>query len=420
MNKRILLALLCLIFLAQASHSQRYRIWDTPPHLPADSLRTILIAQDSIVDLFYEQDDHPRGVALEKNGSLFFMLSGFSYVWEWQGERFVNHYDNQFHGYNFNAYKFVHNDRIYSYGGTGFWLYHPFLIYFDEPKREWEIMPYTNAYPTVKGNNFSFTFTTPDALFVYFSDERPFRTTRTIQPIKNDNFYRLDLNTYTWTSLGAFRIDFSNLDAIYYIETKNYLDLFSNTGYCTLLHKPSLRLKEQIPFDFSPINRATRQAQQQHTYHIQRDTITVLDPQFTRLGQTNLHTVYQQAPAAAQSAYKDQPEWTTSYHWAFAILVILGLTTLLWWIYRRRPAYSTPDSFPYPALLPHKDDLISAQRLDQCLNIPPETSESARRNRRSQAIKEINTQYRDIMHVNRERSKQDARIYVYRITRPTT
>lgn len=410
------MACLCLAFLAQAGHTQRYYVREEPPYLPVDSLQHILQAQDSIVRIFYQQDDSPRGVTLEKNGALFFMLSGFSYVWEWQDDRFVNRYVNQFHGYNFGAYKFVYKNRIYSYGGTGFWQYHPFLIYFDETKREWEIMPYANTSPDVEGNNFSFVFSTPEALFVYFRDERPFRPTRTITPLKTDNFYRLDLQTYTWESLGAFRIDYSSLDNFYYVETENYLCLFTNIGYGTLLHKPSLRLKKQVPLDFSPLTRGSKQQQKLRSFHVQGDTVTVLNRQFKPIGQINLQAIYEQAEVGSQLAYQPSTFWRRELRWLLVIPLLLGLAAFAWWRYRMRPLTDVGDEFPYPALLNHKGEIISVQRLDQCLDIPRDVSNSARRNRRSQAIKRINAQYPEIIHVNRERSEEDARTFVYRIT----
>lgn len=416
MNKRIVITLLSLSFLAQASYTQRYLVREEPPYLPLDSLQMILQAQDSIVRIFYQQEDSPRCITLERNGSLFFMLSGFSYLWEWQNDRFVNRYANQFHGYNFGAYKFVHNNRIYSYGGTGFWQYHPFLIYFDDLKREWEIMPYTNDYPDVEGNNFSFVFTTPDALFVYFRDERPFRPTRPITPLKTDNFYRLDLSTHTWKALGAFRIDFSSLNDFYYIETQNYLCLFTDIGYCTLLHKPSLRLKEQIPLDFSPMARGSKQQIRRQTFHIKSDTVTVLNRQFKPVGQVDLKTVYQAAKEPDHLAYQLSPTWRRGYSWLAAILAMLGLAAVVWWRYRMRTVAVEPGKFPYLPLLAHKGEIISMQRLDQCLNIPQDASVNTRRNRRSQAIQRINRQYPDTIHINRERSAEDGRTFVYRIT----
>lgn len=407
---------LCLLFLAQAGHTQRYLVREEPPYLPVDSLQRILQAQDSIVRIFYQQDDSPRGVTLERNGSLYFMLSGFSYIWEWQNNHFVNHYANQFHGYNFNAYKFVHQDRIYSYGGTGFWQYHPFLIYFDDLKSEWEVMPYTTDYPDVEGNNFSFVFTTDDALFVYFRDERPLRPTRTITPLKTDNFYRLDLQTYTWESLGAFRIDYSSLENFYSIETENYLVLYSNMGYGTLLHKPSLRIKKQVPFDFSPISRGNEQQQERRTLLVRGDTIIVFNRQFKSNGQIDLEAIYQQAEVAPQLAYQPSTFWRRELRWLLVIPLLLIVVAISWWWYRMRPTTVEPGAFPYPALLPHKGEIISVQRLDQCLEIPRDASTSTRRNRRSQAIRRINTQYGDIMHISRERSAEDARTFVYRVT----
>ena len=45
--------------------------------------------------------------------------------------------------YNFGSKKFVWGNRIYSFGGYGYWNYHGQLIVFDFDKNEWEILPIT-------------------------------------------------------------------------------------------------------------------------------------------------------------------------------------------------------------------------------------------------------------------------------------
>ena len=53
----------------------------------------------------------------------------------------INRQDRTFYqGYNFDAYQFVRNDTIFSFGGYGFWLENNLLTYFSEVRREWNFM----------------------------------------------------------------------------------------------------------------------------------------------------------------------------------------------------------------------------------------------------------------------------------------
>ena len=75
-----------------------------------------------------------------------------------------------FSGYNFHAFRGVHNNRLYSIGGTGFWQRHSLVTYYDPQLKEWEIIrpfpglsdSYTHLFSAQLDSNTMVLFNDPE------------------------------------------------------------------------------------------------------------------------------------------------------------------------------------------------------------------------------------------------------------------
>ncbi|NQW40629.1 MAG: hypothetical protein HQ466_01530 [Cryomorphaceae bacterium] len=73
-----------------------------------------------------------------------FNASGLVYAFTRAGR--LQRLDQTFYsGYNFQAIRYFDGQRIWRFGGTGFWQVHDLALYFDPELREWEPMPMTPA-----------------------------------------------------------------------------------------------------------------------------------------------------------------------------------------------------------------------------------------------------------------------------------
>lgn len=70
----------------------------------------------------------------EKGNKYYLTVDGTFLVFKWEYNRWNNLYTNQYTGYNIYSRKFIYNDKIYSFGGYGFWRFHGQLIWFVEKK----------------------------------------------------------------------------------------------------------------------------------------------------------------------------------------------------------------------------------------------------------------------------------------------
>ena len=97
------------------------------------------------VDSFPTLDAHDalqkfgRPYVFELGDSTLFSFSGSGVVFGMGEGKLPQRVDQTyFSGYNFNSFRAIHDNRLYSYGGQGFWMRSPALIYFDESLKEWE------------------------------------------------------------------------------------------------------------------------------------------------------------------------------------------------------------------------------------------------------------------------------------------
>lgn len=119
------------------------------------------------------------------------------------------------HKMQINSADFVYDNRIFRFGGYGFWSARNFFTYFDLKSKEWEI------YSPVQGKNF------PPGLFdvnLYQNGENLYLfngvTTNELDYLKlekSQDFWQFNLRTKTWKKRGKTSLFFGN-------NTKNFRD----------------------------------------------------------------------------------------------------------------------------------------------------------------------------------------------------
>ncbi len=110
----------------------------------------------------------------------------------------IDRIDNtSFGGYNFDAYQFVRNDTIFSFGGYGFWTENNLLTYFSQLRKEWSVYsvgsfpPYNPDFLKSPAYKFAFYDPSVDALYV----------------IRQSLFYRYSFITGLWEELGDLALE---------------------------------------------------------------------------------------------------------------------------------------------------------------------------------------------------------------------
>ncbi len=407
--------ILCLWLstLFMVGNAQQYFLYDQKPFLVDREVVPILKSLDTLIR---ELDKDPNLDPLQLfkiDQSIYAVADGHSYFWKWERDSFRNLYQGYFHGFNFGGYKFLYNGEVHSYGGYGYWQFMPFLTYFDWETRGWEIRPFANEFPKLRGATQRWAFRDDSVLYVAFTEEMPYLADREIIPIESDNFHRLDLETNSWEQLGTINTSLIKKGMARKIETENYYGFFNNSGNCSILKKDSLLLKAGIPLAFTPLSRSSIEEYDTYSLHIKGDSIGVFTEDLYYLGTVDLDEVYRSSGLPTELIY-DPIFNSYPKTWFWVLVPALLLIGYGWYRYRsvNKVLHTAPD-FPYPALLDHTGRTIDTQTLDDCLSIHPKQSESSKRNRRSQILQEIEQHYGDIIRIERLRSKEDKRVFEY-------
>ena len=79
-------------------------------------------------------------------GTFYFVENGLGKVYQMDTSRF-NRVDKStsLHN-NFGNSVFLHNNRLYAYGGYGFWNFHDYILQLNEQTKEWDILTNNSSY----------------------------------------------------------------------------------------------------------------------------------------------------------------------------------------------------------------------------------------------------------------------------------
>lgn len=131
----------------------------------------------------------------------FFTMPGTGFVFEFDRLTYeFKRIDQTFYkGYNFNAFQFVREGKIYSLGGSGFWNIHAILTFYDPIAKEWEMV---DTHGEVKPERVLFNMTgyNPKLNKIYVIEPTEEFKVKTPGYFR---FFELDIKTLTWTFKGV-------------------------------------------------------------------------------------------------------------------------------------------------------------------------------------------------------------------------
>ena len=133
----------------------------------------------------------------------------------------ISRIDNTtYFGYNFKSINFEYKGKLYSFGGEGFWRRNGQLRVFSDIKKEWDIIPLNYEIPTI---NQLYFLDYPTGKLYYAA--RTFKDFATNKMVDLDEWYCLDLNTFTNHPLGSINEELKGLIPI--LKDPNNLNSYS-------------------------------------------------------------------------------------------------------------------------------------------------------------------------------------------------
>jgi len=336
----------------------------------------------------------------EKGNKYYLTVDGTFLVFKWEYNRWNNLYTNQYTGYNIYSRKFIYNDKIYSFGGYGFWRFHGQLIWFVEKKGEWEIVPGTenlmNGYSILEdsilcvfNSHENYTINLNNHDINYLNSKIPPEYEKNIHHIAHDM-----ASTSCWISaiinLKDKKLYFSYLDSFKGIK-KSYVEkgLMHITGH-TISHYT-------------------------HDYQLFETDIYADD-----------FKLFEYIPILSTLKFK-----VLYFSIYVALISIIGFIFYL--TKRKKRAKKTLET---PSIAPLEDNTevlvpyhplihkllsynsLTQEELDVLLEIDHVQPEESKKFKRSQLIKELNTQHQiktGVLLIEREKDITDRRRFIYNI-----
>ncbi len=345
-----------------------------------------IIRTDLLQDGFYFK----MSTILEMKGKTYLSPEGHFNLYEWNGEAWINQYTGHYYGYNFSSKKFVLHDKIYSFGGNGYWKWHGQIISFTQEKGQWDLVDFARdlkneyAFLNSKGlqllgnSNLTVDFTRKKIDHKNKPAIHPSLVWQPdVQTVESEKYYIIGTNPVTVIEKEQENIYFSDSDRL-----KNILNSYKNPVNLILIHG---------------------------------DTITTIDSTWTTIANY---------PIAKEVKTAKPVKSTDKTGYAFLIVPALALSLFFWIKRRKRIAKNTtsiqPDeNTPYlQKLRVFSDKMITTEQLDEMLEINTSVHQESVRYRRSLLINSINEDYKLLQNkelITRVRDPKDGRKFMYKI-----
>ena len=112
--------------------------------------------------------------------------------------------DNSFnHKMTIESAVFTHRDTIFKFGGYGYWSARKFMTYFSFDTMEWEFYKQTGSNIPPGTHSFDWSISGDD---FYFFNGRTVNDNNGLMSSKNDNIWKFDFNTRSWSNLGKINL----------------------------------------------------------------------------------------------------------------------------------------------------------------------------------------------------------------------
>ena len=343
---------------------------------------------------------------LETSQSTYLLPDGMFDVYEWVDSQWVNRYQGPFGGYNYDSKEFVWKDRIFSFGGYGFWHLHGQLIEFKFDEGGWEILPFTTELP------YGIAIPLGDSLRVLRNEPYIIDLANEKNIIgesdKAHEVWDWSLNLKT-QAMNRHAYQFTNHTIIRQPE----LPWVS----WVVRHRDGQHFKRSSPIHAFHINEITQGEINNCFYYLYKDSLIVsLMDEVVLMGDFK-EEIEKFAPIESDA---------TNLRLLLMTLALLLLLPAGWFLYRNKfqkqpEAKENGSTDPYLEKLLELDvDTLDISSMDRLLEIDHIKSDATLRYRRSKAIQKINQAYasqKGYPLVHRIRNPEDRRSYVYEIRR---
>ena len=364
----------------------------------------------------YYQTDLAGTLLLESFG-FYLHFQGLNSVYRWSVDEFVNLYDRNFNGFNFESFTFIRDSSIYNYGGSGFWQNNGVLSYFKEDLGEWEFLYSTRSDLELYHNAAKIHFIFYDELYIIYNESLD----QNRLAVNADWFFgKLNLKNYDYISLKE------NQEVLLKLVNNTWYRGFDGNDFYISLnyigHKINIIDKHSLAFTEIPNKNLPNfnfpLSNKWLTDHvalviINGNQFEFLDHKLQKLGFLDLELLEKD-----NYKWQDLTQDSNFYGWwlvFFMLVLIIGLMV----IWRRKNTISEnlfhKESFPYPKLLELDNQIISQKHLHEVLGIDLNLSSDSIRAKRAKILREIKLIYSDLVSIERVEDFSDRRIFNYQI-----
>lgn len=364
----------------------------------------------------YYQTDLAGTLLLESFG-FYLHFQGLNSVYRWSVDEFVNLYDRNFNGFNFESFTFIRDSSLYNYGGSGFWQNNGILSYFKEDLREWEFLYSTRPDLELYHNAAKIHFIIDDELYLIYNESLD----QNRLAVDTDwVFGKLNLIKYNYASIKENQEVLLQLVNNIWYRGFDGNDFFISLNYIgdkiNIIDKRSLAFTE-VPNKNLP-NLNFPLSNKWLTDHVALVIINgnhfeFLDYDLQKIGFLDLDLL-DKTDYNWQGLTKD----ANFFGWVFILLVFLLIISpfIIWKIKSTHPKNIIQrDVFPYPLLLELDNQVVSQQHLHHVLGIDSHLSNDSKRTKRARILREIKLLYPELISIERIVDGSDRRIFNYRI-----
>jgi len=325
---------------------------------------------------------------------IILFINGFFDVYQWKNNTWQQKNKPRKGGFNFGGKKFIWNNRIFSFGGYGYWTRHGDLIEFDMKKGDWHKVELNGTLP----------------IGIMYTTSKGFR-------VLSDACYEVNMHTRTFKKFPLelpFNIDTEN---IYYgikLETAHWAYLLQG-GNNIVLHK------QEDKIYYSDVR--TRETVKGFVFnhndfvHCKKDSVMQWNPDGTMLKGFNI-----QKHVAYYKKFDLRPKKDSAFNLLLYASLILGLSIAIhFWntVKKKQQKKSGVWQNPLiPALIAVSGTQVTTEQLDQLLEIEDVTPLENRKYKRSRMLQEINKEYEIKVGktlITRRKDLDDGRKFIYEI-----
>jgi hypothetical protein len=215
----------------------------------------------SKIKITYTDDENSIGYPICINSKIYFihLQGGIVHLLK---ENKIIRIDNSFnHKMQIDSFIFQYNNKIYRYGGYGFWSERNFFTCFNPKNLEWEIIPPTGSQNLPVGSHNSKIIVQENDFYVYGGET--IKDNNPLEGITNDKVWRFNIQKKKWVEMGIMKIDINRFESFIsyegkhvYVDTKHdliyELDVVNNkikTYKSTSINRQLSSLKETFYID---------------------------------------------------------------------------------------------------------------------------------------------------------------------------